>query len=814
MNIANQQSFPEPDVAAVEIRVRGRVQGVGFRPTVWRLATDLKLAGEVLNDAEGVLIRARGGAADIAAFVARVRNEPPPLASIEAVETRDFSGELPAGFRIVESVAGSARTQVSPDAAICPACAAEVLDPSERRTGYPFTNCTHCGPRLTIVQGIPYDRATTTMAAFPLCEACLQEYRDPRDRRFHAEAIACPVCGPVARLIRFDGEEVERDGALDDIGAAARLIVAGEIVAVKGLGGYHIACDATNAEAVTRLRSAKRRDAKPFALMARDLDVIRRYCRVGPAEEALLTSPQGPIVLLDAKGAERLPEGVAPGLTTLGFMLPTTPLHLLILRDIDRPVVMTSGNLLDEPQAIDDADARGRLSSIAPIALVHNREIANRADDSVVRFMADTPRLLRRARGYAPAPIRLPGGFEAAPDILAFGGELKATFCLVKNGEAVLSQHQGDLEDPATFDDYCRNMALYAELFDQRPTALVADRHPEYLSTKLARSRAAAEGLPLVEVQHHHAHVAACMAENGYPLGARPVLGIVLDGLGYGNEGAIWGGEFLLAGYRSFERLGTFKPVAMPGGAQAAREPWRNLYAHLTAGTGWERLAADFSELELYQSLADRPRATLDAMVERGLNSPLASSCGRLFDAASAALGICVERQAYEGEAAARLEAMVDEEALRGEGEALAYPFGVDGGGEHGPAILEPRPMWEAMLNDLIRETPAPVMAARFHKGLAGAVVAMAEKLSSRDEKAGPRFDTVALSGGCFQNRVLFEEVHRRLEAEGLRVLSHSRVPANDGGLALGQAAIAAAALADKNNPTEGDASCASVFPA
>ena len=555
----------------------------------------------------------------------------------------------------------------------------------------------------------------------------------------------------------------------------------------------------------------KRRDAKPFALMARDLDIIRRYCRVEPAEEALLKSPEAPIVLLPAPGPERLPDAVAPGLTTLGFMLPTTPLHLLLLQRMDRPVVMTSGNLSDEPQAIDDAELATRLAGIAPYALTHDRRIANRVDDSVVRFMAGAPRLLRRARGYAPAPIRLPRGFEAAPDILAYGGELKAAFCLVKDGEAILSQHQGDLEDPATYDDYCRNLRLYAELFDHRPAALVADRHPEYLSAKLARARATDERLPLVEVQHHHAHVAACLAENGYPLHARPVLGIVLDGLGYGGDdtsgGTIWGGEFLAADYRSFERLGSFKPVAMPGGAQAVREPWRNLYAHLVAAMGWERLTTDFGGLALHQMLSARPRAVLDTMIANGVNSPLASSCGRLFDAVAAALGISPERQAYEGEAAARLEAIIDEDTLAA---AAPYPFAID------DACTSPsstrRPMWEALLADLAAAAPAPVIAARFHKGLAASVAAMAESLTH--DEAGRRFDTVALSGGCFQNRLLFEETQRRLEAVGCKVLSHSRVPANDGGLALGQAAIAAATLADAPNQTEGDGPCASAFPA
>ncbi len=456
MNVVPQRPFPVEDAKSVEIRVRGRVQGVGFRPTVWRIANELGLAGEVLNDADGVLIRARGSKAAIAGFLARVREEPPPLASIATVETRDYTGPLPSEFRIVESVGGAARTQVTPDAAICPACAAEVLDPFERRFRYPFTNCTHCGPRLSIVEGIPYDRATTTMAAFPLCEACLEEYRDPRDRRFHAEAIACHTCGPKAVLVRLDGKAVgfDQHSMLDDVDAAGSLIEKGEIVAIKGLGGYHLACDATNRAAVERLRDAKRRDAKPFALMARDLDVIRRYCRIGPAEEELLKSPEAPIVLLDATGPELLPDAVAPGLRTLGFMLPTTPLHLLVLNRIARPVVMTSGNLSDEPQIIADDEACRRLIGIAPYALMHNREIANRVDNSVVRFMAGAPRLMRRARGYAPAPIHLPKGMDAAPDILAFGGELKATFCLVKDGEAVLSQHQGDLEDLATFDDY------------------------------------------------------------------------------------------------------------------------------------------------------------------------------------------------------------------------------------------------------------------------------------------------------------------------------------------------------------------------
>jgi hydrogenase maturation protein HypF len=795
---------------ALEIRVRGRVQGVGFRPAVHRLACELGLSGEVWNDAAGVLIRASGPAAAMASFVARIEREPPPLARIETVETRAYAGPVGPEFRIVESAAGAARTQIAPDAAVCADCARDVTDPLGRRFRYPFTTCTHCGPRLTIVTGVPYDRPQTTLAPFPLCPACAAEHGDPGDRRFHAEATACHRCGPRARLVRLDGRAVgfETTSMLDDVDAVLGLVERGEIVAIKGLGGYHLACDATQAEVVARLRERKQRDAKPFALMARDLDVIRRYCTVTPEEEAALRSPEGPVVLLRADGPEALPAAVAPGLRTLGFMLPTTPLHLLVLRRLSRPVVMTSGNLADEPQVTRDDELPRRLGAIADFALVHDRAIANRLDDSVVRLLGGRARVLRRARGYAPAPLRLPPGFEKAPPLLAYGGELKATFCLLRDGEAILSQHQGDLEDRDTLDDYRRSQDLYATLFDHAPRALVADLHPEYLSSKLARARAVAEGLPLVEVQHHHAHVASCLAENGWPLAGPPVLGVVLDGLGFGDDGTLWGGEFLLADYRSARRVGTFKPVAMLGGAQAAREPWRNLYAHLVAEVGWPTLTADFSELDVYRKLSEKPRALLDGMLRGGVAAPLASSCGRLFDAVAAAVGLSFERQAYEGQAGALLEAAVCEDALRHEDEARAYPMSISNlpgrGTPDGRPLpyLEPLAMWNAVLADLVRETPAGVMAARFHRGLARAIAAMVDKLArdDGDDRRG-RFDTVALSGGCFQNRVLFEEVERLLLALGVHVLAHARVPPNDGGIALGQAAIAAARLSDDGHP-------------
>ena len=800
---------------SVQIRVRGRVQGVGFRPTVWRYARECGLEGEVLNDGEGVLIRARGVGDAIARLIDRLRKAPPPLASIAEIEVAEFTGPISKGFSIATSSRSAAHTEISPDAGICPDCAAEVLDPFARRYRYPFTNCTHCGPRLTIIRAVPYDRAATTMAPYPLCADCAAEYGDPSDRRFHAEPIACHVCGPKARLVRFDGRAVsyEQHSMLDDVDAAMSLIQKGEIVAIKALGGYQLACDATRSDTVARLRQLKRRDAKPFALMARDIAVIRRFCAVGPQEEEALRSLAAPIVLLDAMGLERLPDSVAPGLATLGFMLPSTPLHVLMLRRMARPVIMTSGNLSDEPQIIDDAQATETLLSIAPYALIHDREIANRVDDSVSRLMAGEIRVLRRARGHAPASIALPKGFENAPDLVAFGPELKATFCIVKDGRAVLSQHQGDLEDAATFDDYRKNLDLYQNLFDPKPQAFACDMHPDYMSTKLARTSAREQQLPLIEVQHHHAHLAACLAENGRPLDAPPVLGIVLDGLGYGLDGTIWGGEFLLGSYRGFERLGTFKPVAMPGGASAAREPWRNLYAHLMAEMGWPQFAMNFDSLEVFKQLEARPRATLDAMMRNGVNSPRASSCGRLFDAVAAALGLCFERQAYEGEAAARLEAAACRKTLAEEDDALAYPMPIPNLKGSGLPYIEPLGLWNAILGDLILGTPVPVMAARFHKGLARSITAMALKLSARDTGApSPRFDTVVLSGGCFQNRILLEEAVRRLEEKEFHVLTHAGTPANDGGVALGQAAVAAAHLIEAGIVRrQGERSCASV---
>ena len=762
---------------------------------VWRVATEEGLRGYVTNDGSGVLIRVSGEPTSLTRLVERIRAEAPPLARIETVETGEDPEPLDThDFTIKASDTGENRTRVTADASICAACLAEITDPSERRYRYPFANCTHCGPRFSIVEEVPYDRCRTTMSAFPMCARCREEYEDPSDRRFHAQPIACADCGPRVWLESMDEaavDEEELDGA-DVLRKAAGLLERGAILAIRGLGGFHLACDAANVEAVERLRSRKRRFGKPFALMARDLEVIRRYCSVSAREEALLKSAPTPIVLLRADGPETLPGALAPGLNTLGFVLPYTPLHVLLMEGMERPLVMTSGNLSNEPQVTVAAEARQRLGGVADVVLMHDRDIANRIDDSVARVVGGEARMIRVARGYAPATLPLPPGFDGAPDLVAYGGELKSTFCLLKGGVAVVSQHQGDLEDVATFDDFRHNMRLYQEMYDHRPALLVADKHPEYVSGKLARETAAAEGVPLEEVQHHHAHVASCMAENGLPLDTPAVLGVALDGLGFGDDGSIWGGEFLLADYFESRRVGTFSAVPMIGGAQAILQPWRSTYAHLSSSLGWRVVVDRYPGLELCRALDAKPLAILDRMVEREMNAPPASSCGRLFDAVAAAAGICVDHVSFEGQGAMELEAEAESWLARSEEPVVPYPFAVSAPESTEPPRIDATSMWLALLDDLNDGRSVGLIGARFHLGLAGADCDKVGFLH-RNRRAGVTPEAVALTGGCYQNKLLFERVSKRLESEGYRCLSHARVPANDGGLALGQAAVGAA---------------------
>lgn len=785
-----------------EIRVRGTVQGVGFRPTVYRLAKACGLRGDVCNDGEGVLIRASGTDESIEEFIKRLQQECPPLARINQLIRKRYEKEfLFHDFVISHSISSAVKTEIAPDAATCSQCRSEIFDFYSRWYRYPFTNCTYCGPRLSIIRAIPYDRINTSMAAFTMCAECMKEYNDVENRRFHAQPVACHVCGPKATLERADGKPITASmfSMLDDVDAVCTLLQRGEIVAIKGIGGIHLACDATNETAVQKLRQRKQRYHKPFALMARDLEIIEKYCIVSDKERELLQSSAAPIVLLQIKESNTphtphtppISPSVAPGQNTLGFMLPYTPLHHLILKRMNHPIVLTSGNISDEPQCIDNDEAREKLSQIAGYFLLHNREIVNRVDDSVVRLVGDQVQVIRRARGYAPAPIKLPPGFEHSPAILAMGGELKNTFCLLKDGQAILSQHLGDLENAATFTAYQSTLNLYLNLFEHQPEAIAIDKHPEYLSTKLGQELGFTHQIPIYSTQHHHAHIAACMAENHLPLDSLPVLGIALDGLGYGEDNTIWGGEFLLADYHQFQRLATFKPVAMIGGEQAIYQPWRNTYAQLISAFSWEEITNQYSDLEIIKFLNHKPLTLLNQLISKKINSPLASSAGRLFDAVAASIGICREECNYEGQAAMEMEALVDKNILNKYKEKQNYPFEINI--LDNIYCIDPNPMWQALLKDLQQQTSPEVIAANFHIGLAQAIGKLATSLCQHHH-----IKTVVLSGGVFQNLILLEQLSKYLKNSGINTLIHSLTPCNDGGLSLGQAVIAAAKLIKK----------------
>ncbi|TGD74389.1 carbamoyltransferase HypF [Mangrovimicrobium sediminis] len=766
------------------IRIRGTVQGVGFRPHVWRLARSAGITGDICNDNEGVLINAWGDSQALEEFVEEIETRKPPLAVIESVERQPQPNDIdaPGNFSILDSGAGAPLTAVAADAASCHQCLAEARNPRNRRAGYPFTNCTHCGPRYSIIRAIPYDRANTSMAPFAMCTNCLAEYYEPEDRRFHAQPNACPDCGPQLWLEDVDGNAVGELRNADALARAAALIASGHIVAVKGMGGVHLAVDACNAQAVDTLRERKRRYRKPLALMARDIAEVRRYAYLDWTEAKALHSPAAPIVILRRRDAhDDLAPGIAPGQDQLGFMLPYTPLHLELMRHLRGPIVLTSGNLSEEPQCTDNTDARERLAGIADYLLLHDRDIVNRVDDSVVRVTAGHLRTLRRARGFAPGQLALPPGFEGADGVLATGADLKNTFCLLKDGYAILSPHMGDLEDAPTQVDYRRAIALHRQLYAMEPQLLAADMHPDYHSSHYARELAASADLPCAEIQHHHAHIAAVLGEHGLPRDSAPVLGIALDGLGYGDDGGIWGGEFLLADYAQSQRIGRFRPVPMLGGNLAMREPWRCALAHLWSVDDWESLAGRHAALECIAFLREKPLDTLRQVAAKGINSPPSSSAGRLFDAAAALLGLHREEQAYEGEAAMALEAM----ALRAvDGVEQAYPFEL----REAQALVEIdwSTVWPALLEDLAAQVPGETIAARFHTTVATAVAELAQRLMLQHQ-----LKTVALSGGVLQNSLLASQLQARLAAQGHRVLMPEQIPCNDGGIALGQALVA-----------------------
>jgi hydrogenase maturation protein HypF len=767
----------------LKVIIHGAVQGVGFRPFIYRLSTELGLRGWVLNSSQGVFIEVEGERPVLEKFLLRIEREKPPRAIIHSLE---FSFLDPIGYpdfviRHSEEM-GEKTVLILPDIATCPECRREVWDPDDRRYRYPFTNCTHCGPRFTIIRALPYDRPNTSMAHFLLCPDCRREYEDPLDRRFHAQPVACPVCGPQVALYSGDGyfESACHLTGDEAIQYATQAVREGRILAMKGLGGFLLIVDARNEAAVRRLRERKHREEKPFALLYPSLEVIKEHCFVSALEERVLTSPESPIVLLRQReqkpgfskkpGFYRVCGAVAPENPYLGVMLPYTPLHDLLMQELGFPVVATSGNRSDEPICIDESEAQERLGGIADLFLVHNRPIVRHCDDSVVRVVLGQELVLRRARGYAPLPVLLK---HEVPPILAVGPHLKNTIALSVGRQVFLSQHIGDLDTPEACAAFERVIADLTRLYEVEPAAIAHDLHPDYFSTQWARQAACDNGLfaspvELVPVQHYHAHLASCLAENEVE---GPALGVTWDGTGYGLDGTVWGGEFLWGDASSFERVAHLRTFRLPGGDAAVEEPRRT-----ALGVLWEHFgpeALEWEDLAPVAAFSSRERHLLRQMLERGVNSPVTSSAGRLFDAVAALVGLR-QKARFEAQAAMMLEYAVDETVTG------AYPLPIH---DSQPLVLDWGALLEALLADLRRGAAVGVMAARFHNALVEGIVAVARTLG---------VECAALSGGCFQNRILLERAYHRLTEAGIRVYVHQRVPPNDGGIALGQVAVAA----------------------
>lgn len=746
--------------------VKGIVQGVGFRPFICRLARRHALKGFVSNTGRGVELEIEGDAGRIEDFFRDIPADKPPLAVITDIETEYLAPNGYDAFVIRRSHAETGSTAlITPDTSVCSDCLAEMADPGDRRHGYPFINCTNCGPRYTIIRNIPYDREKTTMAAFQMCAACRQEYEDPGDRRFHAQPNACPDCGPQVWLHDHAGEVIESP---DPVAKTRELLLSGKVVAVKGIGGFHLAVNALDDDAVERLRRRKHREEKPLALMSGTIGEIREYARVSSAEEWALQSLERPIVLLGKKEAAALSEAVAPGNRDIGAMLPYTPLHHLLLSDDLKTIVLTSGNASGDPITVGNEEAFTRLSGIADAFLVHDRDIYIRNDDSVVRVVDDRVRMVRRSRGYAPAPIPLSAHVRPT---LACGPFLSNTICIARGDEAFLSQHVGDLESLEASDSFEMTVEHLKRVLEIDPLVVAYDLHPDYVSTRYALSL---NGVELVGVQHHHAHIAACMAENGL---SGPVIGLAMDGSGYGPDGTIWGGEILVADYAGFSRAGHFRTVVLPGGEKAIEEPWRTAvaYLHEIYGRGLFDL-----DIEFVQSLDPSEGGNIVAMIEKGINCPKTSSCGRLFDAVAALIRLR-DRVSFRGQAAVELEMVM------GEGDDGSYSFEIN---REDGLVVDCRPIIRGIVADLAGGVDGGTISRRFHNSLVRALTGSCRLL--RDET---RINRVAMSGGVFQNTYLLGALERALAGEGFEVHTHSRVPTNDGGISLGQALVANAVL-------------------
>jgi len=757
------RTLDDKTITRKKILINGIVQGVGFRPFIYRIAKKCNLKGFVNNNSDGVLIEVEGSDNSLDAFESFIRDEAPPLSKITRIQATNIPILNDKEFKIIETENNNkATTLISPDVCVCDDCVNELNNPKDRRYRYPFINCTNCGPRYTIVERIPYDRPFTSMRVFPMCHACEAEYRDPENRRFHAQPNACPDCGPQLSLRDNSGNELE---LADPISKTSQLLKDGKVIAIRGLGGFHLAVHANNEKAVNELRKRKGRQGKPFALMAPKIESIKKYCFVSESEEEALKHHTRPIVLLQSKGDSKITDSIAPGNNHLGFMLPYTPLHYLIMENFDA-LVMTSANFTDEPIAIKNEEARERLADIADYFLFHDREILQRCDDSIVRVVDNKPRLIRRSRGYVPSPLFLKD--ETQKNVLAVGAELKNTIALSRANEVFFSQHIGDLDNPSAYSFFENSIEHLQDILQLKPEVIACDMHPEYLSTKWAQK----QNLPIIEVQHHHAHLAAVMAENNV---SDKTIGLILDGTGLGTNGTIWGGEVLVGDFTDFERFAWLEPIAMPGGSVAIKKPWRMALSYLLNIYGDNAFKLD---LPVIKEISGEQITLIQTMIKRGLNSPLTSSCGRLFDAVSSILGICSE-VTFEAEAAIQLEMLLDKSVDE------SYDLDVNTLG-----ALSMQSLIKSIIDDFQNGVPVSKISAKFHNTLAWMFTEIAELTREKT-----KINRVALSGGVFQNVYFFNRLVEQLKSRDFEILTHAQIPTNDGGLALGQIAIADAII-------------------
>ncbi len=775
--------------SGVRIEIKGRVQGVGFRPTVYRIAKQYKLRGQIYNNISGVIIELWNSKKLVNKFLDILNSELPKLVKIDSITQEKVSNDvIPNDFIINQSSISGNLTSVLPDISICDECKKEIFNSNDRRYFYPLTNCTLCGPRFSIMFGAPYDRIRTSMRPYELCPECNDEYCNPLNRRFHAQPIACPKCGPLLKVESLS-EKIKISSKLLGSNSDRYLFLStfinnGGIIALQGIGGFHLVCDATNKEVVNKIRRVKNRFEKPLALMASNIEIIRKYCEVSPEEEEWLTSPESPILLLKKNIKNDLPEEIAPLQDCIGFMLPYTPLHCLLFKNLKKPLIMTSGNLSDEPQCTSIEEVRKYLKDIANLAVWYDRDIVNRLDDSVVSITSAGFQIIRRARGFSPSPLKLPDGFTKKRTILALGADLKNTFCLIKNGQAIISQHIGDLKDLRAEEEYENQIEKYLLFYDADPDLLVCDLHPDYSSSRYGEVMKKSLKISLLTVQHHHAHIASCMGENMLPLNHEPILGIALDGMGLGKDDTIWGGEFLLSDYRSCERIACFNPIPLLGGNKAMKEPWRNIAAHIITHFGWDHFFEKYGKLELASFLKEKPLIPLN--FSKTLY-PSTSSCGRLFDAVSASLGICREEVSFEGQAAMALETIADKSLTE------KYNFDYKLHKISKIPTIDSKLMWKELFFDISNGCKDSIISAKFHNGLAESIISITKRIYPNYHGGNRGIRKVALTGGVFQNKFLTKLVSEKLICEGYQVIKHSKVPSNDGGISFGQALLAAA---------------------